>query len=110
MPVAKVEPAERKPINILVRTGGAVEAGLSYLGSLAQLTGRSLLLVFTSPLKRSRGLDRSIHQAMATGVSAVPIVSLITFFIGVIMALQGAYELRKLGAMQFVPALVAVAI
>ena len=47
---------------------------------------------------------------MVAGVSAVPIVSLITFFIGVIMALQGAYELRKLGAMQFVPALVAIAI
>src|SRR6266849_9891241 len=47
---------------------------------------------------------------MVTGVSAIPIVSLITFFIGVIMALQGAYELKKLGAMQFVPALVAIAI
>src|SRR5208283_4237457 len=46
----------------------------------------------------------------AAGVTAIPIVSLITFFIGLIMALQGAYELRKLGAMQLVPALVAIAI
>src|SRR5208283_4355777 len=46
----------------------------------------------------------------AAGVTAIPIVSLITFFIGLIMALQGAYELRKLGAMQLVPALVALSI
>jgi phospholipid/cholesterol/gamma-HCH transport system permease protein len=102
--------AESKPVKFLAGTGDAFENCLAYLGGLAQLTARSLLLVFASPLKKARGMDRAIHQAMATGVTAVPIVSLITFFIGVIMALQGAYELRKLGAMQFVPALVAVAI
>ena len=37
-----------------------------------------------------------MHQAMAVGVEAIPIVSLISFFVGVILALQGAYELRKL--------------
>jgi phospholipid/cholesterol/gamma-HCH transport system permease protein len=98
------------PVNVLVRMGNSAESCLSYLGGLAQLTGRALALVLFSPLKRSRGLNRAIHQAMATGVSAIPIVSLITFFIGVIIALQGAYELKKLGAMQFVPALVAVSI
>lgn len=90
--------------------GGAVESWLGYLGGLAQLTANAFLLVISSPLKRGRSFERAIHQAMLTGVTAVPIVTLITFFIGVIMALQGAYELRKLGAMQFVPALVAVAI
>jgi phospholipid/cholesterol/gamma-HCH transport system permease protein len=102
--------ATSERFNFLVRIGNATEGALAYLGGLAQLTGRGLLLVFVSPLKRGRSLERAIHQAMAVGVQALPIVSLITFFIGVIMALQGAYELRKLGAMQFVPALVAVAI
>jgi len=102
--------AKNEPFNFLVRIGGATEGGLAYLGSLAQLTGQALLLLFVSPLKRGRSLERAIHQAMVVGVGAVPIISLITFFIGVIMALQGAYELRKLGAMQFVPALVAIAI
>jgi phospholipid/cholesterol/gamma-HCH transport system permease protein len=102
--------ATSEPINFLVRVGNATEEVLAYLGGLAQLTGRGLLVIFVSPLKRRRSLERAIHQAMAVGVQALPIVSLITFFIGVIMALQGAYELRKLGAMQFVPALVAVAI
>src|ERR1035438_6227532 len=94
----------------LVQVGGATEAILAYLGGLAQLTGRALMLVVFSPLKRGRGVQRAIHQAMASGVGAIPIVSLITFFIGLIMALQGAYELKKLGAMQMVPALVAVSV
>lgn len=96
--------------SLLARIGGASEGGLAYVGGLAQLTGRALFLLVASPLKRSRSIDRAIRQAMAVGVGAIPIVSLITFFIGLIMALQGAYELRKLGAMQLVPALVAVAI
>ena len=102
--------AKSEPFNFLVRIGDATERCLAYLGGLAQLTGQALLLLCVSPLKRRRSLERAVHQAMAVGVSAVPIVSLIMFFIGVIMALQGAYELKKLGAMQLVPALVAVAI
>ena len=98
------------PMGFLVRLGAATEGVLAYLGGLAELTGRAFLLVLVSPLKRGRSLQRAIHQAMAVGVTAIPIVSLITFFIGLIMALQGAYELRKLGAMQMVPALVAVSV
>jgi len=90
--------------------GGIAEASLSYLGGLSQLTGRSLLLLVASPLKPARRLQRASRQAMIVGVRAIPIVSLITFFVGVIMALQGAYELRQLGAMQLVPALVAISI
>jgi phospholipid/cholesterol/gamma-HCH transport system permease protein len=55
-------------------------------------------------------LQRATHEAMAAGVGALPIVSLITFFVGVIIALQGAYELQRLGAMQVVASLVAVSI
>src|SRR5260370_17140992 len=67
-------------------------------------------LLFVSPLKRDRMLQRAIHEAMAAGVGAIPIISLISFFVGVIIALQGAYELQRLGAMQLVAGLVAIAI
>ena len=67
-------------------------------------------LLFVSPLKRERMLTRAVHEAMAVGVGAIPIVSLITFFIGVIIALQGAYELQRIGAMQLVASLVAISI
>lgn len=95
---------------MLVWVGDAAEGVLAYLGDLALLTGRALRLVFTSPLKRTRSLERAIHQAMIAGVEAIPIVSLIAFFIGLILALQGAYELKKFGALQMVPAMVAVSL
>src|SRR5208282_1758465 len=53
-------------------------------------------------------LDRAVHQAMSVGVEALPIVSLISFFVGTILALQGAYQLRKLGAMQLIASAVAI--
>jgi phospholipid/cholesterol/gamma-HCH transport system permease protein len=45
---------------------------------------------------------------MQVGVRALPILSLITFFIGLILALQSAYELRKFGAITFVASAVAI--
>jgi phospholipid/cholesterol/gamma-HCH transport system permease protein len=45
---------------------------------------------------------------MQVGVRALPILSLITFFIGLILALQSAYELRKFGAIGFVASAVAI--
>lgn len=45
---------------------------------------------------------------MEVGVRALPVLSVITFFIGLILALQGAYELRKFGAIHFVADAVAI--
>lgn len=83
---------------------------LAYLGGLAGLVGRAAAGIFFSRLKRGRSLQRSVHQAMAVGVRAVPIITLITFFVGVIIALQGAYGLQRLGAMHLVAGLVAISI
>jgi phospholipid/cholesterol/gamma-HCH transport system permease protein len=90
--------------------GAATVRTVTYVGGLAEISARSLRLLVLSPLKRGRMLQRAIHEAMAAGVGAIPIVSLISFFVGVIIALQGAYELQRLGAMQLVASLVAVAI
>jgi phospholipid/cholesterol/gamma-HCH transport system permease protein len=90
--------------------GAATGRSIAYVGGLAEISAKSLRLMFLSPLKRSRTLQRAVHEAMAAGVGAVPIISLITFFVGVIIALQGAYELQRLGAMQLVSSLVAIAI
>jgi phospholipid/cholesterol/gamma-HCH transport system permease protein len=90
--------------------GAGTERILAYLGGLAELVAMSVAPLVFSPLKRRRSLNRAVHQAMAVGVTAIPIISLITFFVGVIIALQGAYGLRRLGAMQLVAGLVAISI
>ncbi len=90
--------------------GAATGRTVAYVGGLAEISAKSLRLLFLSPLKRSRMLQRAIHEAMAVGIGAIPIVSLISFFVGVIIALQGAYELQRLGAMQLVASLVSISI
>lgn len=94
----------------LLNIGTATEKGLAYIGGLAQLLGRAVADVFASPLKRNLSLQRACHQAMAVGVTAIPVISFITFFIGVIMALQGAYELRRFGAIHLVADTVAISV
>ena len=94
----------------LLNIGTATERGLAYIGGLAQLLGRAVADVFASPLKRSLSFQRACHQAMAVGVTAIPVISFITFFIGVIMALQGAYELRRFGAIHLVADTVAISV
>ena len=89
--------------------GRATLNGLAYVGELARLSGRAAHSTFIAPFQGERlRLSRAIHQAMAVGVEALPIISLITFFVGTILALQSAYELRKFGAMQFVASAVAI--
>ena len=90
--------------------GVATERSIAYIGGLAEISAQALRLLILSPLKRSRMLQRAIHEATTAGVGAIPIISLITFFVGVIIALQGAFELQRLGAMQLVSSLVAIAI
>jgi phospholipid/cholesterol/gamma-HCH transport system permease protein len=89
--------------------GEATVNGLAYVGSLAQLTGGAAraFLVSSSGGRKLR-LLRAVHQGMAVGVEALPIVSLISFFVGTILALQGAYELRKLGALDLIASAVAI--
>jgi phospholipid/cholesterol/gamma-HCH transport system permease protein len=111
-PMSPPRPMSRTsvPIAVLSGIGARIEGGLAYLGGLAELVGASLAALPFSPLKRARTFDRTVHQAMAVGVRAVPIITLITFFVGVIIALQGAYGLQRLGALQLVAGLVAISI
>ncbi len=100
-----------KVVAVPGRVGLWTMNGLAYVGELANLAGQSAYFTFIGPFRGQRlRPQRAIHQAMAVGVEAIPIVSLITFFVGLIMALQSAYQLRKLGAMQFVAAAVAISI
>jgi phospholipid/cholesterol/gamma-HCH transport system permease protein len=91
------------------QVGGSVINGLSYFGSLASLGGRAAYYTFVGPFQgKPLRLQRAVSQAMDVGVRALPILSLITFFIGLILALQAAYELRRFGAMNLVSTAVAV--
>jgi len=94
---------------LTIQIGTSVTNGLAYLGTLTVLGARAAYCVFVAPFKgKSLRLERALSQAMEIGVRSLPILSLITFFLGLILALQGAYELRQFGALNLVAAAVAV--
>src|ERR1700732_149608 len=89
--------------------GGGVTNSLAYVGSLAALGGRAAYYTFIGPFQgKPLRLQRAVSQALDVGVRALPILSLITFFIGLILALQAAYELRRFGAISYVASAVAI--
>ena len=51
-----------------------------------------------------------VHHMQEVGYNAVPIVSLMAFLIGVVLAFQGAVQLRQFGAEVFVVDLIAIAL
>jgi phospholipid/cholesterol/gamma-HCH transport system permease protein len=91
------------------KIGSSVEGGLAYLGALTSLAGRAAYFTFIAPFQgKPIRFQRAVAQAMEAGVRALPILSLITFFIGLILALQAAYELKRFGAISFVANAVAL--
>src|SRR5580692_5420979 len=98
-------------INFVAQVGETVTDCLAYLGGLASLTGRAAYYAFVGPFQgKPLRWQAAISQATEVGVRALPILSLITFFIGLILALQSGYELRKLGAMSYVASTVAISV
>ena len=93
--------------------GGRGESLLEYVGGLGRLFVSSLWH-YARVLLHLHGTRRSAREAVwaqrvRVGVRSLPIVSLVLFFVGMILAFQMAYVLRDFGAEQLVAATVAVA-
>lgn len=76
------------------------------------LNARILYWIFLAPLrgKRAVRLSQVFHQMVRIGVQAVPMTALTSFSIGLTLAMQGSYQLAKMGATSFVPDLVAISL
>lgn len=100
----------KKRAGILERTGVAATALLAggreivtFTGQLAQALGR----LFTGRA-RFRWVDLGVFL-QDTGAAALPIVTLISFLVGVILAFVGAVQLKQFGAQIYVADLVGLA-
>lgn len=89
-------------LQIVIRMGRALhEAGktsraiIAFLGLVLETFGRTLV----NP-RRLRLTSTAYHMEHA-GLNAVPIVCMITFLIGAVMAYQGAEQLKRFGAEVF---------
>ena len=72
------------------------------IGSTVQLLLRSLRYVGTLPRQRTR----FIEQCFLIGYTTLPIVAILSFFIGSVLALQAGYSMQNFGAKQFIGTLV----
>ena len=98
-------------IEFVAQVGETVTDCLAYVGALTSLAWEASYYTFVGPFRgKQLRWQSALSQAMEVGVRALPILSLITFFIGLILALQSAYELRKLGALSYVASAVAVSL
>ncbi len=70
-----------------------------YASGLYKLTRDAGYWTFVAPFKgRSVKWTAAVHQMVQVGVNSLPIVGLISLFVGIILALQGAYAMRNFGA------------
>ena len=66
---------------------------LGYLGRVTVETGEAIV----AP-KHNLRITAIFHQVEETGINALPIVGLLSFLIGVVLAYQGADQLKQFGA------------
>jgi phospholipid/cholesterol/gamma-HCH transport system permease protein len=78
----------------------------SFLGGVTNLAAQSFYWTFVPPFKR----QRVFYQARRAGSDSLPIVSLVGLFIGIILALQTAYQLQRLGSEMYIANIVALSL
>ncbi len=88
-------------------TDGAVREGLGFVAFLGLVVA---VLVRTLARPARLRLTSLVYHMEATGLNALPIVGLISFLIGVVLAYQGATQLQRFGAELFVVNLIAVSV
>jgi len=91
----------------LERIGMAAAAALDEIFALLSFVGESALALTASLAHPARLRWRTIlHDIHSAGFSALPIVGVLSFLLGIVVAYQGAEQLRRYGANIFVADLV----
>lgn len=109
--IAKRTPFEKKRSpGIFIRLGEAifqVAADIKYLVSFIGSVFLSFVYICLHP--KSLRADDTFLSMQRTGVDALPIVALISFLLGLIIAFMSSIQLRQFGANIYVASLVGVA-
>lgn len=112
MPKVEMQPRRRWSLtNMLENVGKGVAADVEFLLALTGYLG-----IFLARLARALFHPREfrftslVHHCEEVGLKAVPIVALMAFLIGVVLAFQGSTQLRQFGAEVFVVDLIAISV
>jgi len=90
-----IESAGRKLLDAIVFAGGVFS-----------LFMQTLFWIAVPPFRRKQITD----QMVQIGVDSLPIATLTSFFIGVVIAFQSAYQMRRVSAEMYIPSLVSISI
>ena len=92
--------------DFLVYLGKQTIAFFYFLGGLTNLVLQSFYWTFVPPFNR----ERVFVQAKKAGYDSLLLVSLIALFIGIILALQTAVMMQRLGSDMYIASIVAISI
>ncbi len=89
---------------IISRIGEESVNAVSYAGGTFSLLVQTLFWIAVPPFRA-----RQIYEQMTKiGVDSLPIATLTSFFIGVVLAFQSAYQMLKVSAEMYIPSLVSI--
>ncbi|MEM9756394.1 MAG: MlaE family lipid ABC transporter permease subunit [Pseudomonadota bacterium] len=105
------EPERRGLAAWLEACGRGVASGVASFAETLGFFGLFLSRLFRAVVRpKEFRLTALVHHIEAVGLQAVPIVALMSFLIGVVLAFQGSTQLRQFGAEVFVVDLIAISI
>ncbi|MFZ4688664.1 MAG: ABC transporter permease [Polymorphobacter sp.] len=103
VPVAIHVPRGNAALLRLEKIGAAVYAATDNIGNFLAFLGHTLVVLWGTLLgRRPLRWNAVIHQCEIIGVNALGIVGLLLFLVGIVVAQQGAVQLRAFGAEVFV--------
>lgn len=83
---------------------------LKDINDASRLINSTFYWTATGVLRGRLRFRATVSEIVKAGYNSVPIVAVIAFFIGVILALQAAYQLQRVGALIYVANLVGVSL
>jgi len=88
-----------------VRTVGQKVLGcVTYTGGISVLIKDMCVTLFKKPFR----VKEIMKQVVRMGLESLPIISLISMFTGMVLALQSAYQMQKISAEMYIASLVAL--
>lgn len=95
----------KTPEKWFMKAGRKINAFLSYVGRLWLLLVETIKWTFIPPPVKKKHI---FNQMSKIGVDSLPIVFMTAFFTGMVLALQGAYQMQKMDARAYVANLVSL--
>ncbi|MFC1703965.1 MlaE family ABC transporter permease [Candidatus Omnitrophota bacterium] len=98
-------------LSFFEQIGKATKNFIAQVNGVLKLFLNTLYWIFIAPFKKKSLKRQSIFEQMVfMGNRSIVIVFFVTFFTGVVLAMQSAYQLKQLGATIYVASLVAVSL